>query len=254
MKQQTEQAGALQQVFFDPRLAYRFYTMCLTWFSLSLGYYGLSLNLAQMGSDVYVSSAIAALVEMPAYMLALWTVDSKFVGRRGSTVGGLVFGGSCLILSAFAVGDESEGPGLMPLVLAYAGKFAVALSFSVVYLWSMELFPTSVRSRSMGLQSLMARVGGMASSMVADLGKTSAALPVVIFGAPCLLSGLLLMGNPETRGKPLADTIDDVQEQGRGTYGRCWPRYSQLEEETGEPNSVGMQAAGPSPQVFGSTS
>lgn len=40
----------------------------------------------------------------------------------------------------------------------------------VVYMFAAELFPTSVRSRSIGLQSLSARVGGMLAPMVANLG------------------------------------------------------------------------------------
>jgi len=212
-----------------------------------LGYYGLAMNVSNLGSSVYISSAVAALVELPAYVVAIWSIDSPRIGRRGATAGGLIFGGFCCVLSAFT-------PGWGLLVLAFTGKFAVALAFAVVYLYAAELFPTSVRSRSMGLQSLAARVGGMGASIVADLGKTSQALPMIIFGAPCLVAGLFIGSLPETLGRPMLDTIDDIAAPGSketSSSGCLWPmlRYNQLDEDARELEVRN----GPEPRTLGAS-
>lgn len=49
------------------------------------------------------------------------------------------------------------------LILNVLGRAAVGSGFSAVYLWSNELFPTSVRHSGMGLGSLSARVGSVAA-------------------------------------------------------------------------------------------
>merc|ERR1712110_121404 len=115
-------------------------------------------------------------------------------GRRGTMVGGMILGGACCLLCVLA----SEGSTLM-LTLVFTGKSGIALSFAVVYLYAAELFPTDIRSSSLGFQSFAARVGGMIAPIVADIGKTSPLLSLALFGGPCLAAGVLLLSLPETR-------------------------------------------------------
>jgi hypothetical protein len=44
------------------------------------------------------------------------------------------------------------------------GKFCASASYAIIYLYSSELFPTSVRNSGMGTCSMMARVGAIVSS------------------------------------------------------------------------------------------
>jgi MFS family permease len=74
--------GVLRLLICDSRLSWRFTTMCLAWFALSFGYYGVSMNASNIGSSVYVSSAVLSLVEMPTFPLALWLVKAGRAGRR----------------------------------------------------------------------------------------------------------------------------------------------------------------------------
>jgi len=75
--------------------------------------------------------------------------------------------------------------------------------------------------------------------MIADLGKTSQVLPLIIFGVPCLIAAVLVSGLPETLGAPMLDTIDDLSAPGPrdASSGGCpWlmRRYRQLDEESRE--------------------
>lgn len=53
--------------------------------------------------------------------------------------------------------------------LAMLGKFAITCSFSIIYVYTAELFPTTVRSLGLGLCNMMARVGGMLAPFMADV-------------------------------------------------------------------------------------
>lgn len=219
--------GTLKLLVCDSRLSWRFTMMCLAWFALSFGYYGVSMNAGNVGSNVYVSSAVLALVEVPIHCSAPFLVREGRLGRRGATSGGLLVGGICCLLCLM-----SSGSVAMLSTFAFLGKAAISLGFGVVYLFAAELFPTSIRSRAMGLQSLCARIGGLIAPFVADLGNTSASLPFAIFGAPCVVAGLLLLTLPETVGKPLVNTIDDMQAPAKRPRRPCLWRYRGLEDES----------------------
>ncbi len=55
------------------------------------------------------------------------------------------------------------------IVLAYIGQLGCAMAFDVAYSYTRELFPTSLRSSTMGFGSGAARVGSVASSTIALL-------------------------------------------------------------------------------------
>ena len=58
------------------------------------------------------------------------------------------------------------GNDQLGMPVALLGKFAVAGSFQVIYLYSAELFPTQVRNLGIGVSSMGARLGGIFSPIV----------------------------------------------------------------------------------------
>jgi len=223
-KDDAEQ-GALRLLLFDARLSWRFIVMCFAWFAVSLGYYGVSMSASSIGLGVYISSAVLALAELPVYPAAVWLVEAGRLGRRGTTGGGLAVGGLCCLLSA-AVPVENTS---ILVSLAIVGKGAISGAFGVVYLFAAELFPTNIRSRSMSMQSLVARLGSMAAPVIADLGQVSHALPFAIFGVPCLTAGVLLCTLPETAGQPLLNTIAEIK--GQTAVRPCLCDYTAVQTE-----------------------
>ena len=63
----------------------------------------------------------------------------------------------------------------------------------------------------MGSCSLLARIGGVLATTVADLAEINVNLPIILFGAMALLSSALSFLLPETAGKPLANTIGECK-------------------------------------------
>ena len=92
------------------------------------------------------------------------------------------------------------------------GKFGVASSLAVMFVYTAELFPTSMRNTAVGTCSLFARIGGMLAPQVVSLGNLCfPSLPLVFMGVLSLIGGLLILALlPETLGKPLPDTIKDA--------------------------------------------
>ena len=57
----------------------------------------------------------------------------------------------------------------MTVTLAMLGKFSASAAYAIIYLYSSELLPTSVRNTGMGVCSMMARVGAMTAPKINDL-------------------------------------------------------------------------------------
>jgi len=246
LKKGGSQGGNLLQLL-DRRLLPRFLIMCLAWFCTSLAYFGLSLNATSLPLNPYMANVVGAAVAIPAYYLATLMIECRAIGRRGTVCFGFLLAGLCLLLSmlcsttddsptqptanvtlanatlvsrdgganATAAGGagEDQANSIFKIVLYYTANTAMSMVFAVIYIYATELFPTDIRASAMGLQSLCARIGSMSAPFVAQL-PTRVAL--MVFAAPCIVAGLAALLLPETRGKPLPDTIEDLDADAGG--------------------------------------
>ena len=62
-----------------------------------------------------------------------------------------------------------EEYGLVITGFSLLGKLAISASFSIVYVYCVELFPTVTRTIGLGSGSMCARIGSFASPFVAFL-------------------------------------------------------------------------------------
>ena len=66
---------------------------------------------------------------------------------------------------------DKKADNLIVVVLAMIGKMCASASYAIIYLYTSELFPTSIRNTGMGTCSMMARIGAMIAPKVLDLVK-----------------------------------------------------------------------------------
>ena len=89
-----------------------------------------------------------------------------------------------------------------------------------------ELLTFNHRSMGMFLSSLMACISGILCPFILDLSSVWFSLPYTIFGASAIASGLLILLLPETRGKPLPETLEageSVGSESLKVMQRCAP-------------------------------
>ncbi|KAM4727442.1 solute carrier family 22 member 6 isoform 2-T3 [Anableps anableps] len=194
-------------------------SICLiaVWFSTSFAYYGLAMDLQKFGVSIYLMQIIFGAVDIPAKFLALGMLT--YLGRRVSQV-------SCLFLSAVIIFANIFVPTDMQSLrttLACLGKAFTSASFTTVYLYTGELYPTVIRQTGMGFVSTMARIGSMAAPAVLILDEVLPALPSMVYGGAAVLASGFACFLPETLNKPLPDTIEDV-EQNRSGRSSCSQR------------------------------
>ncbi|XP_077990549.1 organic cation transporter protein-like [Glandiceps talaboti] len=215
----TEQEkNTMLDLLKTPNLRIRTINICFQWFTASFVYYGLALNTDQLGVDPYTAFLIAGVVEIPSYLLCWWLLDKT--GRRWLQCLFMVFGGVSLIIS---VPPENANIGA---ALATVGKFFAAGAFAIVYIFTAEIFPTTVRNAGMGMASTAARIGSIISPYVMLLIDVWYPLPYVLMGVTSILAGLVALFLPETLGEELPATMEEGEIFGT----KLWDERKKIKE------------------------
>ncbi|XP_074660534.1 organic cation transporter-like protein [Tubulanus polymorphus] len=204
----NETIGILQ-ILKHPKL--RLYTMleAIIWSFTSLTYYGLTLSTTVMAGGRFANYFLSTAIELPSYLAMHLLL--LCIGRRVSLM--LLYAITGIVLIAVTFCPKSVGgTNLVPLIMTFntAGKFCCAAAFGIVYIHTSELYPTNFRNRAIGIASAFARVGSMTAPFAAYLAQFISWLPGVILGCIGLVTALLMLPLPETRGAPMPQTISDI--------------------------------------------
>ena len=189
------------------------FIMFVNWFVNSMVYYGLTLNVRNLGGNIYGNFVFAGVVEIPSCFLAMWMISH--LGRRKSVfffmMGATV---ACYICMKI---QDSNYDALLLTTSAMAGKFCISASFALVYVYAAELFPTVIRNVGMGVLTFSARMGGVLCPFVVLLGQQNKSLPMFVFAISTAVAGIMGLKLPETKGRPMPETIEDVDKLSKGT-------------------------------------
>ncbi|XP_038050998.1 organic cation transporter protein-like [Patiria miniata] len=189
--------------------------MCYSWFVNSMVYYGVSLYSSNLAGDKYFNFFLIAMVEIPAYIVVTFTLI--WWGRRPTLfLFHLLAGVACVVTACLPRDPERAAEYEIPrIVSAVVGKFCITCSFGAAFLYGTEIFPTPVRNIGFGISSFFGRVGSILAPFVVYLDKVSNFIPLNIFGGLSLLAAGLVLLLPETRNKPLPETMKEAEMLGR---------------------------------------
>ncbi|XP_041462835.1 organic cation transporter protein-like isoform X1 [Lytechinus variegatus] len=210
IEEQDEIRKARRPTFIDlvrtPRMRLRTINMAYIWMVNSLVYHGLSLNSSNLGTNDYVAFAISGAIEIPAYLMDVVIV--QVFGRKLSLSFCMMLGGLACLSTAFIP------PGAVLTTVAMIGKFGISGSFTIIYLYTVELYPTNVRGVAIGSCSMFSRIAGIVAPLILVLDKYWAPLPLVIYGSVSVVASLTALALPETRGKKLPETLEEGERFG----------------------------------------
>jgi len=211
LKQQRVVKGLnVTAVFPFPALRHRLVAMMYIFCITSLVYYGLSLNVGSLTGSIYMNTFFYGIVEFPAHAFAQIAVDK--IGRKMTQVillGTAAFG---VTLSAFFTGS-------LQITVSMIGRFGIAGSFNMIYLYVTELFPTIVRSACLGACSLAARFGGIIAPGIILARAISPTLPPIFLGAAAASACLVTFTLPETQGLIIEESLAGADRQNMSLRG-----------------------------------
>nr|KYP34294.1 hypothetical protein KK1_044777 [Cajanus cajan] len=173
-------------------------------FLCSVVYYGLSLNVVNMDTNLYLTVILNAVAEMPAFMITAMLLDRW--GRKPLTIATLWFSGAfCLVGSLVSNVGVWKGVRMACGVL---GIFGMAGTYNLLFIYTAELFPTVVRNAALGCATQAAQMGAILSPLVVVLGGS---LPFMVFALCGIGAGVFAFYLPETLNQPLYDTLSGME-------------------------------------------
>ncbi|CAO2824577.1 unnamed protein product [Amaranthus hypochondriacus] len=223
----NQQKGTSVFTLFSPQLRKSTILLWVVFIGNAFAYYGLVLLTTELsnkdnkctpnhassesGKPVevnYRNVFIASFAEFPGLLIVAATVDK--VGRKLSMAS--LFFLCCLFLLPLAF--NQSGDFVIPLL--FGARICISATFTIVYIYAPEVYPTSVRTTGVGVASSMGRFGGMscplvAVSLVHGCHRTAA---ILLFEIIIFVSGVCVMLFPfETSGRELSDEVSDINRE-----------------------------------------
>ncbi|KAE8144425.1 major facilitator superfamily domain-containing protein [Aspergillus avenaceus] len=146
---------------------------------------------------VYRNYAITSIVGVPGSILACFTVDIKYIGRKGTMIFSTMITG--VLLFCFTATTDPN----IQLLCSSLEAFFQNIMYGVLYAYTPEVFPAPNRGTGTGIASCLNRIAGLCAPLVAIYGGSSSPnAPIYASGALMLASFVAMCLLPiETRGK-----------------------------------------------------
>ncbi|XP_059476468.1 organic cation transporter protein-like [Neocloeon triangulifer] len=190
-------AGLLRDAMFRKRLL----LSQLTWFSCSLTYHTLMLSGASLGQEPHRYVVLLASIEILAYLLPLpllkkWSRRICLAILLCCSTGALAT--LLLIPQNFTVAI---------LAAAMASRFFISAAYSVITLFTSELFPTVTRNTALGTCTTFAQIGSISAPFLVEMTDVGASIPTWVCFGTSFAAVIFSLGLPAVQSISLCDTM-----------------------------------------------
>ncbi len=148
-------------------------------------------------STVYRNYAITSLVGVPGSIIACYTVDIPYIGRKGTMAFSTLLTG--IFIFVFTTSTDSS----FQLAFTCLEAFFQNIMYGVLYAYTPEVFPAPNRGTGTGIASFQNRIAGLCAPIVAiNAGVADPKAPIYSAGALVLAAFVAMCLLPiESRGK-----------------------------------------------------
>lgn len=203
----TERIGPL---FHTKKLGWTTALLWFCWLTIGMGYplfnaflpqylaNGTSASGETVSSyETYRNYAITSVVGVPGSILACYTVDIPYIGRKGTMAVSTMLSGIFLFL--FTLSSSST----YQLAFSSVEAFFQNIMYGVLYAYTPEVFPAPNRGTGTGICSFLNRIAGLCAPIIAaNIPGANPNAPVFVSGGLILAAFLAMCGLPiETRGR-----------------------------------------------------
>ncbi|XP_061536655.1 solute carrier family 22 member 7-like [Phycodurus eques] len=176
----------------------------IVWFGVAFTYYGITLNISGFGLNLYLTQFIFAIIELPMKIGLYFLLEN--IGKRLAQAGTLLSTGLFLFINLFVSKDK----WVIRTIVGLLGKAVSEASFTIIFFYTIELYPTVIRQNGVGYTSFVARLAVSTSPLIMLLEDLWPLLPPMIYCGMAVLSGFVALLLPETQYTRMPEFIEDI--------------------------------------------
>ncbi|XP_034041255.1 solute carrier family 22 member 7-like isoform X3 [Thalassophryne amazonica] len=205
IQEKQQQNNSYYHLIKTPKMRRLTLATGVVWFGVSMAFFAISLNISGFEMNMYLTHFAYAAIEVPANFVSTFLLNA--IGRKKCQSGALLLTGACVAINIFI----PKGLWHVRAIVAIIGKGLAEISSLTVTVYTTELFPTVLRQKGFGYNSVMGRVGSSVAPLVLMLEDVWTPLPQIIICSVVITSTLVSLLLPETLNVRLPETIDDIE-------------------------------------------
>ena len=204
-----KEQATMTDLFTYPVMRKRASIISLHWLADCLLYYAIIFNIGSLPGNIYVNMLAIALVDIPVIAICWFFLQWRVTGRRLTCALLLIFTGIAgFVEIPLTLLNYERTLTIVSLFIC----MTISSSFSSIYVFAAELYPTQVRNTGMGFSSTCARLGSLSAPFIGPwLAAYWKPLPSLIFALLGTITGCLTFILPETLGRKLPETLHDAE-------------------------------------------
>ncbi|XP_046978627.1 organic cation transporter protein-like [Vanessa cardui] len=188
------------QIFKHKKITMNVFYMSVIYFLCGMGYYGVSQYIGKMSGDIHINVAISGALLLPGTIAAVFLL--KLLNRRTFLMTTIVLSGTFMLLNICVPIHLNW----IRVVISCICNCFFFMSFIIAFLFTVELFPTSVRNSVLGFLSVLSRVGQITAPLINSLPENASG---AVFGVLGLIGVIFCYLLPETKDTELPSSLDD---------------------------------------------
>ncbi|XP_070174694.1 organic anion transporter 3-like [Littorina saxatilis] len=192
-----------------PRLRFNSLIIWSAWFTCALSMFTLYVMSSTLHGNRFLNFFLTASTQLPSAILFYTIVDKA--GRKPAMRLFFCLAGLGLTASAFCrIWEDNPVFAVISVLAAMLGMMGAKGIYGALFLFTPELYPTNIRQQALGVASLVGRCGGMLAPFMLPLSELIVWAPGLITGSLCFVVVFLFRYLPETQGRELPQSLDDV--------------------------------------------
>lgn len=201
--QEIKNTLSLKQILLLKSQRGRIISLTYVWFFISVCFFGIFITLNKTRTNIFSHSVFTFLGEIVAEMIS--GILANCFGRVNVMTYLSYMGGISFIVSYFINENEYD---LIKTAFLFISSFGFAGTMNLLYIYTNEIFPISIKSSTFGFMFLVSRAGGVAVPLF-----TKSKLYPIILGTISVSCGLMLRSREETIGKKLEDDVPESKRE-----------------------------------------
>ena len=189
-----------------PSLRNKFLILCILWFGTNSTSIFIALSSKSLPGNYYYNIISLFIFESSAYYVSGILININSLGRRGTLWLQYLIISFIFILLSF-----KKFSNFLELGLNFIVRFCAAAIELVFYTYTLEIYPTPVRSLNFGINLTSGNIGSIISPLVYEYLPSW--LFLFIFALFSIFHSILLIFLPETVGRPMIETIEELNEK-----------------------------------------